>query len=126
MLINSAGSPLFIPRQEGDPQTEVFYFRYAITNWDMMQSDLISSLAFRFGTTTEELLAANPGLDLSVTVPSYLNIPVSGWRSIPPALVAPNEETVDEPSQPDSEPEVEEEPQSESNIPQGPQIPEGD
>jgi len=126
MLINSAGSPLFIPRQEGDPQTEVFYFRYAITNWDMMQSDLISSLAFRFGTTAEELLAANPGLDLSVTVPSYLNIPVSGWRSIPPALVAPNEETVGEPSQSDSEPEVEEEPQPDSNIPQGPQIPEGD
>lgn len=117
---------MFIPQQESDPQAEVFYLRYAISNWDMMQSDLVSSIAFRFGITAEQLLNANPGLDLSNAVPNYLIIPVSGWREIPPALVTPGEEADQQPAEPESEPqpESEEEPEPDSDVPLGPKIPE--
>lgn len=126
MLMNSAGSPMFIPQQESDPKAEVFYLRYAISNWDMMQSDLVSSIAFRFGITAEQLLNANPGLDLSNAVPNYLIIPVSGWREIPPALVTPGEEADQQPAEPESEPQPEsvEEPEPDSDVPLGPKIPE--
>ena len=103
LLSSSLFNGLFVPKQDKDPVSEVFYVRYAIADFERMQPDWLAIIAQRFGVTTEKLLEVNPGLDKAETFPDYVNVPISGWKSIPPNIVKEEkkeEAVITEPEEP--------------------------
>jgi len=82
---------LFYPVQESDPAAQRFYVRYALSDNELESADYLAIVANKFAVSPEELKKINPGLDEASVAPEYLNVPISGWRTVPPAIVKEEE-----------------------------------
>lgn len=86
-LSSALSGDLFFAVQENDPARERFFVRYALSEYERENPDYLTIVADKFGITKEDLQKINPGLDETSFAPEYLNVPISGWRSVPPAIV---------------------------------------
>lgn len=83
---------LFFAVQENDPARERFYVRYALSDFERESPDYLTIVAIKFGVSSKDLQKINPGLDKVSFAPEYLNVPVSGWKSVPPAIIKKEED----------------------------------
>jgi len=95
-VANSLVSKLFYAIQDNDPTPQKIYVRYALSDFEKSQENWLAIVANKFGVSNDEIAKLNPTSTKDKAAPNYVNVPVIGWSSIPPAVKEKQEAQVSE------------------------------